>query len=72
MGMKLYRRIRNFDVYEGKNPFKIFLRHIALKMWEYQDARDVEANFLDRKKTNIGKISFLKYLIMSLFYKTEG
>jgi hypothetical protein len=41
-------------------------------MWEYQDARDVEANFLDRKKTNIGKISFLKYLIMSLFYKTEG
>ena len=70
--MKLYRWIRNFDIYEGKNPFKIFLKYIALKMWEYQDARDVEANFLDRKKTNIGKISFLKYLIMSLLYKTEG
>ena len=70
--MNLLVKIRDFDVYKGINPFKLFLKQIALKMWEYQDARDVEANFLDRKKTNIGKISFLKYLIMSLFYKSEG
>ena len=70
--MSLYRKIRDFDVYEGINPFKLLLKHIALKMWEYQDARDVEAYFLDKKRTNIGKISFLKYIIMSLFYNSEG
>jgi hypothetical protein len=70
--MSLFIKIRNFDEYKGKNPFKLFLREIALRMWDYQDCRCENACFLNKKRTEINKISFWKYLIMSLFYKSEG
>ena len=68
---KLYNWIRNLDVYKGKNPFKILLRRIACRMWDFQEDRDWNMCFMNRRKTQINCISFPRYLLMSLFYKTE-
>lgn len=69
--MNLYIKIRNFDTYEGKNPFKIILKYVACKMWDYQDAKDIEYHFMNKKRTEIKDISFFKYLIMSFIYDEE-
>ena len=70
---KLYIWIRdNFDVYKGHNPFKLLLRHIACRMWDFQEDKDFDMYFLNRRKTQINYISFPRYLFMSLFYKTES
>ena len=68
---KLYIWIRNFDVYKGNNPFKRLLHHIACRMWDFQDDRELDMYFLNKRKTQINYISFPRYLFMSLFYKTE-
>ena len=68
---KLYIWIRNFDVYKGHNPLKLLLRHIACRMWDFQEDCDWNMYFLNRRKTQINYISFPRYLLLSLFYKTE-
>lgn len=68
---KLYIWIRNFDVYKGHNPLKLLLHHIACRMWDFQEDRDFDMYFLNKRKTQINYISFPRYLLMSLFYKTE-
>ena len=68
---KLYIWIRNYDVYKGKNPFKLLLRQIACSMWNFQESCEWNMYFLNRRKTQINYISFPRYLLMSLFYKTE-
>ena len=68
---KLYIWIRNFDIYEGKNPVKLLLHKVAIRMWEFQEDCDWDMYFLNRHKTQINYISFPRYLLMSLFFKTE-
>ncbi len=69
---KLYIWIRNFDAYEGHNPFKRLLNHIAIRMLDFQEDRDFNMYFLNKRKTQINYICFPRYLLMSLFYKTES
>lgn len=69
---KLYVWIRDrFDTYKGKNPFKLLLNEIACSMWDFQEAKDFDMYFLNRRKTQINYISFPRYFIMSKFYKQE-
>lgn len=69
---KLYVWIRDgFDTYKGKNPFKLLLNEIACSMWDFQEAKDFDMYFLNRRKTQIKYISFPRYFIMSKFYKQE-
>ena len=69
---KLYIWIRDgFDTYKGKNPFKLLLNEIACSMWDFQEAKDFDMYFLNRRKTQINYISFPRYFIMSKFYKQE-
>ena len=69
--MNFYIKIRNYDVYEGKNPFKLILRSIAYKMWDFHEARCNNHVFLNKKRTDINQISFIQYLILSWFYKSK-
>ena len=69
--MNLYIKIRNYDIYKGKNPFKIILHLIALKMWDYHEAKCNNHKFLNKNKTDINNISFIKYLILSWFYDSK-
>ena len=69
---KLYVWIRDtFDVYNGHNPFKRLLHHLACRMWDFQDDRDLDMYFLNRRKTQINYISFPRYLFLSLFFKKK-
>lgn len=69
---KLYVWIRDtFDVYKGHNPFKRLLHHLACRMWDFQDDRDLDMYFLNRRKTQINYISFPRYLFLSLFFKKK-
>ena len=69
---KLYVWIRDsFSTYKGKNPFKLFLNDIACSMWDFQEAKDFDMYFLNRRKTQINYISFPRYLFLSKFYKQE-
>ena len=68
---KLYIWIRNYDVYKGKNPFKLLLRQIACSMWDFQEAKDFDMYFLNRRKTQINYISFIRYFFLSKFFKQE-
>ena len=68
---KLYIWIRNYDVYKGKNPFKLLLRQIACSMWDFQEAKDLDMYFLNRRKTQINSISFTRYFFLSKFFKQE-
>ncbi len=70
--MNLLVKIRDFDVYKGINPFKLILKWLALKIWDYQDCKCENAYFLNKKRTEINKISFWKYLLMRIFYKVDG
>ena len=70
--MNLLVKIRDFDVYKGINPFKLILKWLALKIWDYQDCKCENACFLNKKRTEINKISFWKYLLMRIFYKVDG
>lgn len=59
---KLYVWIRDgFDTYRGKNPFKLLLNEIACSMWDFQEAKDFDMYFLNRRKTQINYISFTRY-----------
>lgn len=60
-----------FCTYKGRNPFKLFLNDIACSMWDFQEAKDFDMYFLNRRKTQINYISFPRYFIMSKFYKQE-
>lgn len=60
-----------FCTYKGRNPFKLFLNDIACSMWDFQEAKDFDMYFLNRRKTQIKYISFPRYFIMSKFYKQE-
>ena len=69
---KLYVWIRDgFDTYRGKNPFKLLLNEIACSMWDFQEAKDFDMYFLNRRKTQINYISFPRYLFLSRFFKQE-
>lgn len=69
---KLYVWIRDgFSTYQGKNPFKLMLNEIACSMWDYDEAKDFDMYFLNRRKTQINYISFPRYLFMSKFFKQE-
>ena len=60
-----------FDTYKGKNPFKLLLNEIACSMWDYDEARDFDKYFLNRRKTQINYISFTRYFLLSRFFKQE-
>lgn len=69
---KLYVWIRDgFDTYRGKNPFKLLLNEIACSMWDFQEAKDFDMYFLNRRKTQINYISFTRYFFLSKFFKQE-
>lgn len=69
---KLYVWIRDgFCTYQGKNPFKLLLNEIACSMWDYDEAKDFDKYFLNRRKTQINYISFTRYFFLSRFYKQE-
>jgi len=65
---ELYIWIRNFDIYKGCNPIKLIFKWFAGKMWDYQDARDLEYVFTNKNQTPANKCSFFRYLILSLFF----
>ena len=69
---KLYVWIRDgFDTYRGKNPFKLLLNEIACSMWDFQEAKDFDMYFLNRRRTQINYISFTRYFFLSKFFKQE-
>ena len=54
----LYIWIRNFDVYKRHNPFKLLLHYIAYRMWDFQEDKEFNMYFLNKRKTKINYISF--------------
>ena len=69
---KLYVWIRDgFDTYRGKDPFKLLLNEIACSMWDFDEAKDLDMYFLNRRKTQINYISFPRYFFLSRFFKQE-
>lgn len=68
---RVYLWIRNFDVYEGHNPIKLIFRWFAWKMWDYHEARCLNRVFKNKKQTPANSCSFLRYLILSLFFEDE-
>lgn len=67
----IYTWIRDFDVYKGHNPIKQAFRWIALKMWDYQEARELDCVFKNKHRTSANDCNFLQYLILSLFFEDE-
>lgn len=66
---KLYILIRGFDVYQGRNPFKLFLRMIACKLWDYKGAREQDMIFMNKKFTPCRKCGFFKFFMLSFVYQ---
>jgi len=60
-----------YTKYKGLNPLKILFKYLGGKKWDYQDAKDIEYHFANKKQTEIKDISFFNYLIMSIFYDVE-
>ena len=60
-----------YTKYEGSNPLKNLFKYFGGKQWDYQDAKDIEYHFTNKKRTEIKDISFFNYLIMSIFYNVE-
>lgn len=71
MKNKLYLLLRSFDVYQGRNPLKLFLRWIDCKMWDYQEARELNMVFLNKTFTPCRKCDFFKFFILSLVYQVR-
>lgn len=69
MRNKLYLWLRSFDVYQGRNPLKLFLRLMACKMRDYQESRKLNMIFLNKNFTACRKCQFSKFILLSLMYR---
>ena len=46
-------------------------RWIAWKMWDFQESRELDCVFKNKRKTPAKDCNFLQYLILSLFLKMK-